>query len=79
MKGICGRSTEAADAWRIQSGNGGGCIKKSEGIEERMSFNLSLMQTIGKWRSRSIVTADVILCKQQSYCKQGFELSGFHF
>ncbi|XP_066032161.1 uncharacterized protein [Chamaea fasciata] len=23
MKGSCGRSTEAADAWRIQSGNGG--------------------------------------------------------
>lgn len=60
MKGNCRRSTEAAEAWRIQSGSGGGYIKKSEGIKERMSFNLSLMQTTGKWRSRSIVTADLI-------------------
>lgn len=60
MKGNCGRSTEAADAWRIQSGNAGGCIKKSEGVEERMSFNLNLMETIEKWRTRSVVTTDLI-------------------
>lgn len=60
MKGNCRRSIEAVDAWRIQSGNGGGGgIKKPEGIEETMSFDLSLMQTIGKWRSRSRVTADL--------------------
>lgn len=60
MKGNCKRYTEAADAWRIQSGNAGGCIKKSEGIEERMSFNLNLMKTAGKWKTRSIGTTDLI-------------------